>query len=110
MFFCGWMITCRRAIGRNFVIEAIDEQWMDPIAWSAVRVAIAALAQFIIYGWTARGAPKDYSVRTRTIILKTVGSDVIGVGAVMTLVMFALTGGEASTWRLNRRSDCFSRN
>lgn len=68
---------------------------MDPVAGSAVRVAIAALALFIIYGWTARGTAKDHSVWTRTIILKTIGSGVIGMGVGMTLVMFALTGGEA---------------
>ena len=54
-----------------------------------------ALALFIIYGWTARGTAKDHSVWTRTIILKTIGSGVIGMGVGMTLVMFALTGGEA---------------
>ena len=68
---------------------------MDPVSGSAVLVAIAALALFIIYGWTAGGTAKDHSVWTRTSILKTIGSGVIGMGVGMTLVMFALTGGEA---------------
>jgi len=42
-----------------------------------------------------RGTEKDHSVWTRTIILKTIGSGVIGMGVGMTLVMFALTDGEA---------------
>ena len=90
----GFLAAAGQA-GGILLSRPLMEQGVDPVAGSAVRVAIAALALFIIYGWTARGTAKDHSVWTRTIILKTVGSGVIGMGVGMTLVMYALTGGEA---------------
>ena len=38
---------------------------------------------------------RDHSAWTKEVILKTLGSGVIGMGVGMTLVMFALQGGEA---------------
>ena len=38
---------------------------------------------------------RDHSAWTTEVLLKTLGSGVIGMGVGMTLVMFALQGGEA---------------
>ena len=60
----GFLAAAGQA-GGILLSKPLMEQGVDPVAGSAVRVAIAALALFIIYGWTARGTAKDHSVWTR---------------------------------------------
>ena len=68
---------------------------VDPIVASAVRVAIGAVALAIVWEFPSRGIQRDHFAWTIKVIRKTVGSDVIGMSVGMTLVMFALQGGEA---------------
>ena len=68
---------------------------VDPIAGSAVRVAIAAVALVNVYEFSSRGIQRDHSTWTTEIIMKNLGTGVIGMGVGLTLVMFALQGGEA---------------
>jgi drug/metabolite transporter (DMT)-like permease len=65
----GFLAAAGQA-GGILLSRPLMEQGVDPVAGSAVRVAIAALALFMTYGWTTRGTAKDHSVWTRTIILK----------------------------------------
>lgn len=91
----GFLAAAGQAGGILLSRPLMEKGGLDPVAGSVVRVGIAALALCTIYGWAVRGTARDHSVWTRIIILKTIGSGVIGMGVGMTLVMFALTGGEA---------------
>ena len=90
----GFLAAAGQA-GGILLSRPLMAQGVDPIAASAVRVAIAAVALIIVYEISSRGMQRDHSAWTKEVILKTLGSGVIGMGVGMTLVMFALQGGEA---------------
>jgi len=90
----GFLAAAGQA-GGILLSRPLMEQGIDPIAGSAVRVAIAAIALVAVYEASNRTVKRDHSVWTRKVIVQTLGSGVIGMGVGMTLVMFALQGGEA---------------
>jgi drug/metabolite transporter (DMT)-like permease len=92
--FFGFLAAAGQA-GGILLSRPLMEQGIDPIAGSAVRVAIAAVALVAVYEVYNRQVTRDHSIWTRQIIIQTLGSGVIGMGVGMTLVMFALQGGEA---------------
>ena len=92
--FFGFLAAAGQA-GGILLSRPLMEQGVDPIAGSAVRVAIAAIALVVVYEVSNRQMTRDHSAWTSKVIAQTLGSGVIGMGVGMTLVMFALKGGEA---------------
>jgi len=92
--FFGFLAAVGQA-GGILLSRPLMEQGVDPIAGSAVRVAIAAIALVVVYEVSNRQMTRDHSAWTSKVIAQTLGSGVIGMGVGMTLVMFALKGGEA---------------
>jgi drug/metabolite transporter (DMT)-like permease len=90
----GFLAAAGQA-GGILLSRPLMQEGIDPVAASAVRVAIAAIALIVVYELSTHRSKKDHSVWTRQIVVKTVGSGIIGMGIGMTLVMFALRGGEA---------------
>ncbi len=90
----GFLAAAGQA-GGILLSRPLMQEGIDPVAASAVRVAIAAIALVVVYELSTHRSKKDHSIWTRQIVAKTVGSGIIGMGIGMTLVMFALRGGEA---------------
>ncbi len=90
----GFLAAAGQA-GGILLSRPLMQEGIDPVAASAVRVAIAAIALIVVYELSTHRSKKDHSIWTRQIVVKTVGSGIIGMGIGMTLVMFALRGGEA---------------
>lgn len=81
--------------GGLLLSRPLMEQGVDPIAGSAVRVVVGCVALFLTYEIQQFRKSRDHALWTRAYILQTFGSSLIGMGVGMTLVMFALSGGEA---------------
>jgi len=90
----GFLAAAGQAAGL-LLSRPMMEQGVDPVAGSAVRVLVGCLALFVTYEVQRFKQPRDHSVWTRQHLLQTFGSSVVGMGVGMTLVMFALSGGEA---------------
>ena len=90
----GFLAAAGQA-GGILLSRPLMQEGIDPVAASAVRVAIAAIALIVVYELSTHRSKKDHSIWTRQIVVKTVCSGIIGMGIGMTLVMFALRGGEA---------------
>jgi len=90
----GFLAAAGQA-GGILLSRPLMQEGIDPVAASAVRVAIAAIALVVVYELSTPRSKKGHSIWTRQIMAKTVGSGIIGMGIGMTLVMFALRGGEA---------------
>mgnify|MGYP006302557593 FL=1 len=81
--------------GGIILSRPLMESGVDPVAGSAVRVAVSCLALLVTYEIQTWRQPKDHSVWTRQHLVMTAGSGLFGMGLGMTLVMFALVGGQA---------------
>ena len=90
----GFLAAAGQALGL-LLSRPLMEQGVDPIAGSAVRVLVGCLALFVTYEIQHFRQSRDHNLWTRQFVLQTFGSSAIGMGIGMTLVMFALSGGEA---------------
>jgi drug/metabolite transporter (DMT)-like permease len=90
----GFLAACGQA-GGIILSRPLMEAGVDPVAGSAVRVAVSCVALLVTYEIQTWRQPKDHSVWTREHVVMTVGSGVFGMGLGMTFVMFALVGGQA---------------
>jgi drug/metabolite transporter (DMT)-like permease len=81
--------------GGLLLSRPLMEQGVDPIAGSAIRVLVGCLALLLTYEIQQFRKKRDHAMWTRAHVMQTFGSSFIGMGVGMTLVMFALSGGEA---------------
>lgn len=91
--FFGFLAATGQALGLLLSRPAM-EAGADPIAASALRVAVGCISLLMVYEWQQRGRARDHSLWTRSHVFQTLGSSAIGMGLGMTLVMFALSGGK----------------
>lgn len=81
--------------GGLLLSRPLMEQGVDPIAGSAIRVLVGCVALLLTYEIQQFRQQRNHAMWTRAYVLQTFGSSFIGMGVGMTLVMFALSGGEA---------------
>lgn len=83
-----------QALG-GLIVKPIMAQGIDPLAASAVRVSVAALAHVLLLASGFSGA-KAHQAPTRRVIVQTALNGFIGMGVGMSLILMALRTGDAS--------------
>ncbi len=83
-----------QALG-GLIAKPVMAQGVDPLAASAVRVSVAALAHVLLLSTGFAGA-KAHQAPTRRVIAQTALNGFIGMGIGMSLILLALRTGDAS--------------
>lgn len=92
---CFGFLAAAGQAGGIILSRPLMEAGVDPVAGSAVRVAVSCVALLITYELQTWGESRDHRAWTRQYFMQTMGSGLFGMGLGMTLVMFALIGGQA---------------
>ncbi|MCV6575132.1 MAG: DMT family transporter [Cohaesibacter sp.] len=88
----GLLAAAGQAVG-SLIIKPALLDGADPIAVSAIRVAIAAISLFVI-SWLPMQAVKPAGKLDASTIWQTAGSGLISMGLGMTLLLYAFSIGE----------------